>query len=64
MVCDVSYGNHSSHLRNTNEIKEGLESFTADIVSRMVKDSDADKNLVVSPMSIFTALAMVGKGNK
>jgi len=64
LVCDVSYGNHSSHLRNTNEIKEGLESFTADIVSRMVKDSDANKNLVVSPMSIFTALAMVGKGAK
>ena len=40
------------------------ESFTADIVSRMVEDSDANKNLVISPMSIFTALAMVGKGNK
>merc|ERR1719376_877771 len=30
----------------------------------MVRDSDANKNLVVSPMSIFTALAMVGKGAK
>merc|ERR1719457_65459 len=30
----------------------------------MMKDSDANKNLVISPMSIFTALAMVGKGAK
>ena len=40
-----------------------MESFTADILGKIVKDSDANKNLVVSPISIYSALAMVGKGN-
>jgi len=74
--CEFSYGNHESYqntktqrksedyLKNTNVIKEGLESFTADILGKLFKESGKNKNLVISPISIYSALAMVGKGAK
>ena len=52
------------YLKNMKVIKEGLESFTADILGKIVEDSDANKNLVVSPISIYSALTMVGIGYK
>jgi len=63
-LCDCCYGHQISFEKSTGVIKEGLESFTADVVARIVNNTDTNENVVISPISIYSALAMVGKGAK
>jgi len=63
-LCDYCYGHQITYKEGTSVIKEGLESFTADVLGRIINNTDTNENVVISPISIFSGLGMIGQGAK
>ena len=43
-----------------DSVKKSLESFTGDVFNKIIDDNN--RNIVISPISIFSSVGMIGKG--
>ena len=57
LLCEDSFANRDHY---HDSVKKSLESFTGDVFNKIIDDNN--RNIVISPISIFSSVGMIGKG--
>jgi len=57
LLCEDSFAKRDHY---HDSVKKSLESFTGDVFNKIIDDNN--RNIVISPISIFSSVGMIGKG--